>query len=159
MSQDLSRLIGRADRRRDNGNVQMTEPDSYALHPIGFVRSTLRNRSDAPRQGSEGAPDAWLELAPPFIEAIEGIEPSSEIVVLTWLHLARRDVLKIHPRGDSRAPLSGVFATRSPDRPNPIGIHRVTVLEIDPRRGVRVQPLEALDGTPVLDIKIALPNS
>ena len=131
----------------------MTESDSFLLRPIGVVKSTLHRREDAPRQGEEGAPDAWLQLAPQFMEALDGIKQGSEIVVLTWLHLADRGCLKVHPRNDALAPLTGVFATRSPDRPNPIGLHRVTVMEIDPQRGLRVQPLEALDGTPVLDIK------
>ena len=134
----------------------MTGTDSYLLHPVGFVRSTLHNRQDAPRQGYEGAPDAWLELYPAFIEALEGITVNSEIVVLTWLHLANRGILKVHPRGESSEPLTGVFATRSPDRPNPVGLHRANVLEIDPRTGIRVHPMEALDGTPVIDIKPVL---
>ncbi len=133
----------------------MNEPEKYCVHPIGIVRSALRSREEAPKQGFEGAPDAWLEIYPAFMEALEGIALHSEIVVLTWFHQARRDALKVHPRGDSTRPLSGVFATRSPDRPNPIGLHRVTVLEIDKLRGVRVHPLEAIDGTPIVDIKPA----
>jgi tRNA-Thr(GGU) m(6)t(6)A37 methyltransferase TsaA len=133
----------------------MTETNSFLLHPIGAVKSTLHRREDAPRQGDEGAPDAWLHLSPQWMEALDGIEEGSEIVVLTWLHLGDRTCLKVHPRNNALAPAIGVFATRSPDRPNPIGLHRVTVVEIDPRRGLRVQPLEALDGTPVLDIKPA----
>jgi tRNA-Thr(GGU) m(6)t(6)A37 methyltransferase TsaA len=131
----------------------MTESDSFLSRPIGAVQSTLQRREDAPRQGEEGAPEAWLQLAPQFMEALDGIQQGSEIVVLTWLHLADRGCLKVHPRKDALASLTGVFPIRSPDRPNPIGLHRATVLEIDPRRGLRVQPLEALDGTPVLDIK------
>lgn len=131
----------------------MTESESYSLHPIGVVRSPLRHREDAPRQGDEGAPEAWLLLSPQFIGALDGIAQGAEIVVLTWLHLADRTCLKVHPRNDALAPPAGVFATRSPDRPNPIGLHRVTVLEIDPQRGLRVHPLEALDGTPIMDIK------
>jgi tRNA-Thr(GGU) m(6)t(6)A37 methyltransferase TsaA len=123
------------------------------LHPIGVVQSELRRREDAPRQGDEGAPDAWLLLSPQFLDALDGVTPGAEVVVLTWLHLADRNRLKVHPRNENLAPSTGVFATRSPDRPNPIGLHRVTVMEIDPQRGVRVQPLEALDGTPVIDIK------
>ncbi|RJP17984.1 MAG: tRNA (N6-threonylcarbamoyladenosine(37)-N6)-methyltransferase TrmO [Candidatus Abyssobacteria bacterium SURF_5] len=129
------------------------------LEPIGVVRSELRNLEDAPRQGYEGAPDAWLEIYPPFRNALEGISPNSEVIILTWLHLADRDVLQVHPRGDPSRPLTGVFATRSPARPNPIGLHRVTVLEIDKKRGIRVHPLEAIDGTPVLDIKPVLVQS
>lgn len=131
----------------------MTENGSFLLHPIGAVKSTLHRREDAPRQGNEGAPEAWLQLAPQFMEALDGVKQGSEVVVLTWLHLGDRGCLKVHPRNDALAPPTGVFATRSPDRPNPIGLHRVTVLEIDPLRGLRVQPLEALDGTPVIDIK------
>ncbi len=134
----------------------MAEFDSYSLHPIGVVRSGLRRLEDAPRQGSEGAPDAWVKIFPRFMDALEGISPNSEIVVLTWFHLAQRDTLKVHPRRDSSRPLSGVFATRSPNRPNPIGLHRVTVLQVDERRGIRVRPLEAVDGTPVIDIKPVL---
>jgi tRNA-Thr(GGU) m(6)t(6)A37 methyltransferase TsaA len=131
----------------------VTESDAYLLHPIGAVQSKLHRREDAPRQGDEGAPDAWLLLSPQFVEGLGGLTPGSEIVVLTWLHLADRDLLKVHPRNDILAPPTGVFATRSPDRPNPIGLHRVTIMEIDLQRGIRVQPLEALDGTPIIDIK------
>ncbi|MEO8735008.1 MAG: tRNA (N6-threonylcarbamoyladenosine(37)-N6)-methyltransferase TrmO [Edaphobacter sp.] len=131
----------------------MTESDSYLLHPIGVVRSELLQREDAPRQGIEGAPDAWLLLSPQFLDALDGITQGAEIVVLTWLHLADRNRLKVHPRQETLAPPTGIFATRSPDRPNPLGLHRVTVLEIEPRRGLKVHPLEALDGTPILDIK------
>lgn len=132
------------------------EMESYTLNPVGVVRSELRRLEDAPRQGFEGAPDAWVEIYPPFHDALEGISPKSEVIILTWLHLAERDVLKVHPRGDLARPLTGVFTTRSPARPNPIGLHRVTVLEIDKQRGIRVHPLEALDGTPVIDIKPVL---
>jgi tRNA-Thr(GGU) m(6)t(6)A37 methyltransferase TsaA len=124
------------------------------LRPIGIVRSTLRHRSDAPRGRADGAPEAVLELDPGVADALRGIEPGSELVLLTWLHEAERDVLLVHPRGDESRPLTGVFATRSPDRPNPLGLHRVTVLEIDGPR-LRVDALEAIDGTPVLDLKIA----
>ncbi len=136
----------------------MTGPETYALTPIGIVRSPLRSRAEAPMQGYEGAPDAWLEIFPAFAEALDGIAPGSEVVVLTWFHRSRRDVLKVHPRRDPANPLTGVFATRSPDRPNPIGLHRVTVLEVDGTR-LRVAPLEAIDGTPVLDVKSVLSRS
>ena len=135
------------------------DSESYALHPIGIVRSELRRLEDAPRQGYEGAPDAWLEIYPPFRDGLEGIVPNSEIIILTWLHLADRDVLKVNPRGDLSRPLAGVFTTRSASRPNPVGLHRVTVLEIDQQRGIRVLPLEAIDGTPILDIKPVLTRS
>jgi tRNA-Thr(GGU) m(6)t(6)A37 methyltransferase TsaA len=103
-------------------------------------------------QGSEGAPDAWLEVHPWAAEALQGIAVGDELLVLTWLHRARRDVLRVHPRSDPRRPLTGVFATRSPDRPNPLGLHPVTVRAIDGRR-LRVGPIEAIDGTPVVDVK------
>jgi len=122
------------------------------LRPIGVIRSELKERSEAPRQGAEGAPDAWLEVHGWASEALEGLAGGDEIVVITWLHRADRDVLRVHPRDDPRSPLTGVFATRSPDRPNPLGLHAVTVREIDGNR-LRVGPIEAIDGTPVVDIK------
>jgi len=131
--------------------------EEYALRPIGFIRSTLRDLREAPRQGSEGAPDAWLEIVAGVEPALEGIESGDDLVVLTWLDRSRRDVLRVHPRGDPANPMAGVFATRSPDRPNPIGLHRVTVREIDGAR-LKVGPIEALDGTPVIDIKPVLPD-
>ena len=124
----------------------------YTLHQIGQIRSTLRAVEDSPRQGTEGAPDAWLEVDPTFSRALLGIAPGDDVVIVTWLHLADRDVLQVHPRGDPKNPLAGVFATRSPHRPNPLGLHRVTVREIDGTR-LRVGPIEAIDGTPVVDIK------
>jgi tRNA-Thr(GGU) m(6)t(6)A37 methyltransferase TsaA len=129
--------------------------DPFLLEPVGVVRSTLRDREAAPRQGSEGAPDAVISLEPSFADAIQGIAAGDELVVLTWLHEARRDVLQVHPRDDESRPLTGVFATRSSDRPNPIGLHRVTVLGLDGLE-LRVGPLEAIDGTPVLDLKPVL---
>jgi tRNA-Thr(GGU) m(6)t(6)A37 methyltransferase TsaA len=128
---------------------------SFELLPIGFVRSSLVNRSDAPRQGNEGAPDAWIELEPSFADALARVAVGQDLVVLTWLHQARRDVLQTRPRSDPDLPLHGVFATRSPDRPNPVGLHRVTVLELGPNK-LRVSPLEAIDGTPVVDLKPVL---
>ena len=136
----------------------MTDPGSYSIHPIGVVRSELHRREDAPRQGDEGGADAWLEIDPRFIDALDGIVPNSEVLILTWLHLARRDVLKVRRRRHADNRLMGVFATRSPDRPNPIGLHKVTVVEIDGYR-LKVRPLEALDGTPVIDIKPILPEA
>jgi tRNA-Thr(GGU) m(6)t(6)A37 methyltransferase TsaA len=127
----------------------------YTVEPIGMVHSVLASRKNAPRQGSEGAPEAWLQILPAYREAMEGLEVNGEILVLTWLHLGNRDTLKVHPRGIAGNPLMGVFATRSPDRPNPIGIHQVTILEIDGGR-IRVSGLEAVDGTPVVDIKPVL---
>ena len=122
------------------------------LRPIGVIRSELKERSEAPRQGAEGAPDAWLEVHGWASEALEGLAGGDEIVVITWLHRADRDVLRVHPRDDPRSPLTGVFATRSPDRPNPLGLHAVTVREIDGNR-LMIGPIEAIDGTPVVDIK------
>lgn len=125
------------------------------LKPIGRVESPLTDPAAAPKQGDEGAPDAWLILAARLTEGLDGIEAGEEIIVLTWLDRARRDVLSVHPRGDlSRSP-QGVFSTRSPDRPNPIGLHRVEVAEVDGNR-LRVRGLEALDGTPILDLKPVL---
>jgi tRNA-Thr(GGU) m(6)t(6)A37 methyltransferase TsaA len=129
--------------------------DDCTLHPIGHVRSPLRALDEAPRQGTEGAPDAWLEIAPGLAPALGGIAAGDELFVVTWLHRARRDVLEVHPRDDLSRPLAGVFATRSPDRPNPLGLHRVTVREISGHR-LRVGPLEAIDGTPVVDLKPVL---
>lgn len=106
-------------------------------------------------QGSEGAPDAWLELRPWAADGLRGVAEGDALLVLTWLHQARRDVLQVHPRDDARRPLTGVFATRSPDRPNPIGLHPVTVREIAGRR-LRIGPIEAIDGTPVVDVKPVL---
>ena len=111
------------------------------------------------KQGWEGAPDAWLEIDADFTGALDGITAGSEILILTWLHQGRRDLLKVHPRGDPDKPLRGVFATRSADRPNPIGLHRAEVLEIQDPDRIRIRPLEALDGTPVIDIKPVLPES
>lgn len=130
-------------------------PATFELRPVGVVRSALRRREDAPMQGAEGAPDAWVELAEDVSEGLTGLASGQEVVLLTWLHEARRDVLKVHPRDDPSRPLAGVFATRSPDRPNPLGLHRVRVLAIS-GRALRVGPLEAIDGTPVVDIKPVL---
>lgn len=127
----------------------------YDLDAIGFVRSALARRELAPRQGDEGAPRARLELRAEVHEGLRGIVPGDELVVLTWLHLARRDVLLTHPRDEPERPLTGVFATRSPDRPNPIGLHRVRVLATFDG-GLEVEPLEAIDGTPIVDIKPVL---
>jgi tRNA-Thr(GGU) m(6)t(6)A37 methyltransferase TsaA len=128
---------------------------SYTIEPIGVVRSALTSREAAPLQGDEGAPEAWLELTAAVAQGLLGITAGDELIVLTWLHRARRDVLQVHPRGRIDAPLAGVFATRSPDRPNPVGLHRVAVLEIAGQR-LRVAPLEAIDGTPIVDIKPVL---
>ena len=131
----------------------------YFLRPIGIVRSSLRSREGCPKQGWEGAPDAWLEIYSAFTEALEGIAVGSDILILTWLHEGRRDLLRVHPRGNPDKPLRGVFATRSPDRPNPIGLHRAEVLKFEESGRIMVRPLEALDGTPIIDIKPVLPES
>lgn len=125
------------------------------LRQVGTIVSTLKARSEAPRQGPEGAPDAWVEVEAWAEDALLGIVAGDELVLVTWLHEARRDVLQVHPRGDPANPLAGVFATRSPDRPNPLGLHVVTVRSITGTR-LRVGPLEAIDGTPVVDLKPAL---
>ena len=129
--------------------------EDFALVPIGVVRSPLVRREDAPRQGREGAPDARIILEPFVADALQGIRAGDELIVVTWLHEADRDVLQVHPRDDASRPLTGVFATRSSDRPNPLGLHRVTVRGIDGLE-LAVGPLEAIDGTPVVDIKVAL---
>jgi len=125
------------------------------LRPIGVIRSDLKNRSEAPKQGSEGAPDVWLEINAFAADAVDGLSVGDEIIVITWLHRGKRDVLKVHPRSDPQRRLTGVFATRSPDRPNPLGLHRVTVRQIEKDR-LRLGPMEAIDGTPVVDIKPVL---
>jgi tRNA-Thr(GGU) m(6)t(6)A37 methyltransferase TsaA len=125
------------------------------LVPIGVVESPLTDRADAPKQGDEGAPDAWLVFEPGVLDGLDGLEPGDEVIVLTWLHRGRRDVLRVHPRDDRSVPQRGVFTTRSQDRPNPIGLHQVRVLAIDGAR-VQVDRLEAFDGTPVVDVKPVL---
>jgi tRNA-Thr(GGU) m(6)t(6)A37 methyltransferase TsaA len=122
------------------------------LKPIGVVESPLTDLATAPMQGDEGAPEAWLVLVGEVAPALESLAAGDPLLVLTWLDRADRAVLQVHPRDDLTRPLAGVFNTRSPDRPNPIGLHRVTVLEIDGTR-LKVSDLEALDGTPVLDLK------
>src|SRR4051794_19669627 len=122
------------------------------VEPVGFVESTLTDRADAPKQGFEGAPDAWLVFEPRVAPALADLAVGDDVIVLTWLDRADRSVLTTRPRDDPANPLTGVFSTRSPDRPNPIGLHRVTVVAVDGLR-VQVRDLEALDGTPVLDVK------
>lgn len=122
------------------------------VKPIGIVQSPLRRREDCPLQGDEGAPEAWLKIYDEFVQGLDGIRVGSEAILLTWFHLANRDVVKCYPRNQVNAPHVGVFTTRSPDRPNPIGLHIVKVLAVEPGR-VKVYPLEALDGTLLVDIK------
>lgn len=134
----------------------MKASTTYALHAIGRVHSPLKQAADAPKQGYEGAPDAQVQMEAAFLRGLEGIAPGQELLILTWLHQSDREVLAVHPRDDLRNPLTGVFATRSADRPNPIGVHRVKVLEIQKDGWLLVQGLEAIDGTPVVDIKPVL---
>src|SRR5262249_42466807 len=127
----------------------------HVLDPIGWVESPLVDPADAPKQGDEGAPDAWLVIDERFRAAIDGLEAGAEVLVLTWLDRADRSMLVVHPRDDPSNPVRGVFSTRSADRPNPIGLHRVEILDIDGTR-LHVRNLEAVDGTPVVDIKPVL---
>ena len=133
----------------------MAGDEQIVLTPIGHVESPLTDPASAPKQGFEGSPDAWLVLEPGVLDGLDGLEAGDEVIVLTWLHLAERDVLRVHPRDDPANPERGVFSTRSQARPNPIGLHRVRVLSVEGAR-LRVSDLEAVDGTPVVDIKIAL---
>ena len=128
------------------------------LHIIGYIRSALQSKQEAPRQGNEGAPDAWLHVDPTFEAALRGVARGDDIIVITWLHRGDREVLQVHPRGDPAIPIAGVFATRSPDRPNPLGLHRVTVREISGTR-LRIGPIEAIDGTHVVDVKAVLEDT
>lgn len=122
------------------------------LRPIGVIRSDLKSRTGAPKQGSEGAPDAWIHLRPSVKKALHRLATGDKVIVITWLHQARRSVLQVHPRSNPRNPLTGVFATRSPDRPNPLGLHPAVIRAIEGTR-LLVGPIEAIDGTPVVDIK------
>jgi tRNA-Thr(GGU) m(6)t(6)A37 methyltransferase TsaA len=126
-----------------------------SLTPIGVVASPLIDVAAAPNQGDEGAPDAWLELDPRMLPALEGVSAGDRLIVITWLDRARRDVLRVHPRGDRSRAEQGVFSTRSPHRPNPIGLHEVQVTRVDQAR-VQVRHLEAVAGTPILDLKPVL---
>lgn len=128
---------------------------TFEVKAIGRVESPLTDPALAPRQADEGAPEAWLVFDPGVAEGLRGIRAGDEVLLLTWLDRARRDVLSVHPRGDPSRPLEGVFSTRSPHRPNPIGLHRVEVTRVDGLR-VRVRHLEAVDGTPIIDVKAVL---
>jgi tRNA-Thr(GGU) m(6)t(6)A37 methyltransferase TsaA len=132
----------------------MTPPphDDIRLRPIGTVQSPLTDPATAPKQGDEGAPEAWLVFEPRVLAGLEDLHAGDDLIVLTWLDRADRDVLRVHPRGDRANPMQGVFSTRSPARPNPIGLHRVQIVSIDGPR-LRVRNLEAIDGTPILDVK------
>jgi tRNA-Thr(GGU) m(6)t(6)A37 methyltransferase TsaA len=127
----------------------------FELTPVGRVESSLTDLDLAPNQGDAGAPSAWLVFEPDVLDALDGIRPKDEVILLTWLDRARRDVLRVHPRGDVSRPKRGVFSTRSPVRPNPIGLHRVGVEAIDGNR-MRVRNLEAINGTPIIDVKPVL---
>ena len=127
------------------------------LRQIGSVRSSLDDRTHAPKQGWGSGQEALIEILPEYVEGLQGIAAGDDVLVLTWLHLGDRSTLRVHPRDDPANPMTGVFATRSADRPNPIGLHRVTVLGIEQQRLLRVEGLEAVDGTPVVDIKPLLP--
>jgi tRNA-Thr(GGU) m(6)t(6)A37 methyltransferase TsaA len=125
---------------------------SFEVKVIGRVESPLTDMESAPRQTDEGAPEAWLVFEPDVLEGLQSVRAGDEIILITWLDRARRDVLSVHPRGDISRALTGVFTTRSPHRPNPIGLHRVEITAVDGRR-VRARSLEALDGTPIIDVK------
>jgi tRNA-Thr(GGU) m(6)t(6)A37 methyltransferase TsaA len=129
--------------------------DTYRLGPVGWVESPLTDRAAAPKQGDEGAPTARVVFLPEFREAAGDLRAGDEVLVLTWLHLGSRDALSVHPRGDASRPREGVFSTRSPDRPNPIGLHPVTIEAVE-ENAITVRNLEAIDGTPVLDVKPVL---
>jgi len=128
----------------------------FTLKPIGLVSSPLVDRAHAPKQGHEGAPPAWLEFSPEFQEGLRHLRVGDQILVLTWLDRGDREVLSVHPRDDPGAPLTGVFSTRSQDRPNPVGIHRATIVEVGSPTRFKVDRLEAFDGTPVIDVKPVL---
>ncbi|HXQ02368.1 MAG TPA: tRNA (N6-threonylcarbamoyladenosine(37)-N6)-methyltransferase TrmO [Candidatus Udaeobacter sp.] len=129
----------------------MATPISYSVRPIGFIRSELKRRDEAPRQRGR-APNASIEVLASYMKALHRMQVGDEIIIISWLHRARRNVMEVHPRGDASRPLTGVFSTRSPDRPNPIGLHRVKVFGMT-RDRLHVGPIETIDGTPVIDIK------
>lgn len=133
--------------------IDLDAIEPYLIRPVGYVRSSLKLLEDCPKQGYEGAPNAWVEIEPEFVQGLDGITPGCEVVLITWFHKSSRNVLKVNPRSDPKNSLRGVFATRSPARPNPVGLHRVEVLQIDAEKRLKVRPLEALDGTPIIDIK------
>jgi len=131
----------------------------FQLRQIGIVRSALKDIHDCPCQESEGAPGAWIEIEPQYSEALDGLEVGDDIMVMTWMHLADRSILKVHPRGNRENPMKGVFATRSPHRPNPIGLHRTRITAVDPPSRIKVESLEVIDNTPVVDIKSVVSQS
>jgi len=131
---------------------------NYSLKAVGWVCSELKKRKNAPRQGYFGAPEAWVEILPKYARCLHLVDEGQEVILVTWLHEAKRNVMKVHPGRDKTNPLTGVFGTRSPDRPNPVGLHRVKIVKRDGLR-LRVGPLEAIDGTPVVDMKPVLAKS
>lgn len=135
--------------------VHDDERDALGLRPIGVIRSVITSRHEAPKQGAEGAPDAWLEVHDWAAGGLMGLSPGDQLIVITWLHQGDRRTLQVHPRRNPQNPLTGVFATRSPDRPNPLGLHPVEVRAIEGTR-LRIGPMEVVDGTPVVDIKPVL---
>ena len=130
----------------------MNKKDNFLITPIGIIRSEIKNKEDAPLFYSEGAPDVLLDIYPEYADGLHLMKPGQELIVITWFHLADRSELKTHPRNDLSNPLTGVFLTRSPDRPNPLGLHRVKLLAINDTQ-LHIGPMEAIDGTPVVDIK------
>jgi tRNA-Thr(GGU) m(6)t(6)A37 methyltransferase TsaA len=142
--------------RTIRSNAREAANSMFTVIPIGHVTSPLARRDDAPKQGHEGAPDAWLVFEREFQEGLRDLRVGQEVLVLTWLDRSDRQTLSVHPRGDQHAALRGVFSTRSPDRPNPVGIHRVRLVEIESPTRFKVRDLEALDGTPIIDLKPVL---
>lgn len=126
--------------------------NNFHIKPVGIIKSEIKTRSQAPKQGHEGAPHAWIEIDKNYFTAMKSIEPGQELIIITWMHKADRKILEVHPRGNKNNPIKGVFSTRSPDRPNPLGLHHVTVKEIKDNK-IKVTPLECIDNTPVADIK------
>jgi len=149
--QGHSRFLG-----GDSANTNEVANPMFTVIPIGHVSSSLVQREDAPKQGHEGGPDSWLMFEREFEEGLRDLRTGEEILVLTWLDRGDREALSVHPRGDQSASLRGVFSTRSPDRPNPVGIHRVRIVETESPTRFRVRDLEALDGTPIIDVKPVL---
>jgi len=134
----------------------MTHEPPITLNPVGYVMSPLVDRDHAPKQGNEGAPEAWLVFRDEFVDAVRDLRAGDEVLVLTWLHRGDRTTLRVHPRDDTSAPMRGVFSTRSQDRPNPIGIHRVRIVGVASATRFKVLDLEAFDGTPIIDVKPVL---
>lgn len=159
LSATSSAWLDRRDSALDQ-NMTRTEADqAIVIKPIGVVRSRLRDPREAPNQAFEGAPEASLEITPDLAPALHRVFPGAELIVVTWLHAADRTTLQTHPMDDEGIPLTGVFATRSPGRPNPIGLHRITVTGFGSPTSIHVDALEAIDGTPILDLKVAMTHA